>query len=160
VNTVRVPHTRTRHTDERGSVTVFTALVLTTAILGAGLALDLGQALTAKTDTIAQAQQAARAGAAGLDTRRLRSGTVAVIDPAALAAIHTYLRSAGDTGSATITGPTITVTAHRTVTLRLLDLFGLGHKTVSGTGTARIEPGINAPYDLDPSGRPQAASKP
>ena len=148
------------HIADRGSVTVFTALMIGPAILGAALALDIGQALMAKTDTIAQAQQAARSAVAALDTRRLRTGTIAVIHAAAIVDIQNYLHTAGDTGSAIIAGDTVTVTAHRTVTLRLLGLYGLGHKTVTGTGTARIEPGVNAPFDLEANTRPQGASGP
>ena len=67
--------------DERGRVTAFVVVITTACLLFAGLVLDGGLALAAKTKAIGQAQEAARAGAQALDLATYRANGKARLDP-------------------------------------------------------------------------------
>ena len=147
---------------ERGSITVFALLLAALFLTTTGLLLDGGRALTAKTDAISDAQQAARAAATAIDPHALLNGTIRLDPGSAARRAEAYLTTCGETGTVTIHGQRITVTAHRTLPTEVLDLFGLAHLTVTGTGTAVLEPGIARPFDLPtdtpgppPGGEPQ-----
>lgn len=128
--------------DDSGQVTAFVVILTTACLLFAGLVLDGGLALAAKTTAIGHAEQAARAGAQELDLAAYRAGDPARLDPAAAtAAAHRYLHQVGATGTVTATPGSVrvTVTAHQPT--RLLTAIGIGELTVTGTGSARPDQG-------------------
>ncbi len=87
------------------------------------------------------AAEAARAGGQAIDVSKAVAGTADVIDPdAAVAAADDYLRKAGVTGVATVTGggKDITVTVTITYEPLMLSLVGLGPWTETGTATATL----------------------
>lgn len=128
--------------DDAGQVTAFVVIVTTACLLFAGLVLDGGLALAAKTTAIGQAEQAARAGAQELDLMAYRAGEPARLDPAgARAAAMHYLRRVGADGTVTATPASVTVTVTRRQPTRLLAAIGIGELTVTGIGRARPDPG-------------------
>ncbi|NIJ10512.1 Flp pilus assembly protein TadG [Saccharomonospora amisosensis] len=128
--------------DENGRVTAFVVLITTACLLFAGLVLDGGLALSAKTRAIGQAEEAARAGAQELDLAAYRSGGAARLQPtAAISAAQRYLNSVGASGTVTVAGNTVnvSVTAHQPT--QLLGLIGITDITVSGDGHAQPDQG-------------------
>lgn len=128
--------------DESGQVTAFVVILTTACLLFAGLVLDGGLALAAKTTAIGHAEQAARAGAQELDLAAYRAGERARLDPAAArAAAHSYLSQVGATGTVTATPTSVSVTVTRRQPTQLLTAIGIGNLTVTGTGKARPDEG-------------------
>lgn len=139
---------RARHLagDERGQVTVFVVVIATAVLLFAGLVLDGGLALSAKTRALGQAQEAARAGAQALDLTAYRAdGTVRLVPDHARHLALDYLNAAGATGTVTVDGTTVTVTVTATESTQLLRLVGVDSIQVSSTGSAHPARGVTAP---------------
>lgn len=107
--------------DERGSITAFVAVVATALVLVAGMAYDGGQVIAAHNAARNDAERAARAGAQQIDLGHLRATNEPRLDPAAAetAAIQ-YLDRSGATGTATVSGASITVTVTRTQPMLIL----------------------------------------
>lgn len=128
--------------DDTGRVTAVVVLLTTACLAFAGLVVDGGFALAAKTTAIGQAQQAARAGAQALDLEAYRRTSHAQLNPrSARAQAQEFLASTGATGTVTVAGNTVTVqvTAHHRP--HLLRLAGLFEITVTGHGQARPDQG-------------------
>ena len=129
--------------DDRGSLTVFTAVLGLALLLMAGLVVDGTGKLRAARTAEAIAQEAARAGADSLNAAAARAGQPAVLDPtAAVNAADAYLQTAGVTGTAEITGPTeiaVAVTLDRPTAF--LGLIGIPGYRVSGHAVADLEHG-------------------
>lgn len=107
--------------DDRGSVTAFVAVVATALVLVAGMAYDGGQVIAAHNAARNDAERAARAGAQQIDLDHLHTTNEPRLDPAAAEAAATdYLERAGSTGSATVSGASITVTVTRIQPMRIL----------------------------------------
>jgi len=135
---------------ERGSLTVFMAIVAPAVFLGsAGIVVDgIGKLNTARA-AYAYAEEAARAGADSINAAAVRAGHPAVIDPAAaIAAAHAYLSAVGvhgtvaivpPTGNAGPTAITVTVTVRRAT--EILSVLHIDSWTVTGTATADLEQG-------------------
>jgi Flp pilus assembly protein TadG len=105
----------------------------------AGLVVDGGRALAAKSQAISLAAEAARAGAQQLDAASLHaSGSVGLDPPAARAAASAFLTANHADGivTANTTTVTVTVTIHTATTL--LGLIGVPTLTESGTATAGL----------------------
>ncbi|RVU15121.1 hypothetical protein EOT10_39760 [Streptomyces antnestii] len=134
--------------DERGGVTVFVA-VCVLALLGIiGLAVDGGGKLRATERADFIATEAARAGGQAIDPAEAVPGKALSVEPqAARAAAHAYLRSAGTTGTATVSadGKTLTVTTHDAYATKFLSVAGIGSMAVTGHGQATLLHGITAP---------------
>lgn len=114
---------RRRLTDERGSITAFVAVVATALVMVAGMAYDGGQILATQAAVRNDAAKAARAGAQEIDTDHLRSTGETVLDPgAAEAAALRYLQRTGSTGTVSVNGASITVTAAATQPMRILPI--------------------------------------
>ncbi|MDI2127137.1 pilus assembly protein TadG-related protein [Yinghuangia seranimata] len=138
--------------DERGQITAFVAALMAGLLLVAGLVLDGGTALAAKTRALDEAQEAARSGAQALSPAWVRDHTGPLLDATrARAAAETALAAAGATGTVAVAGDEVTVTVTVTTRTQLLHLAGVHEITVSATATARAEPGVNTP---DPRGAP------
>lgn len=129
--------------DEAGQVTAFVVIFLAALFVFAGLVLDGGLTLAARLHAIDEAQAAARAGAQALNTSAYRdTGTVTLDPAAAVTAADAYLAAAGGTSQVSVTGDQVTVTVHLIQRMQLLQVVGIDHLSVSGTGSARLERGI------------------
>lgn len=123
--------------DQHGRVTAFVVVLTTACLLFAGLVLDGGLALAAKTRAIGQAQEAARAGAQELDLTTYRTTGVFRLDPThAQLAAQRYLSTIHATGAVTVTGNTVAVTVTTRAPTQLLGLLGIHEITVTGHGRA------------------------
>lgn len=125
------------HQDERGSVTVWMIGVTVSAFTLVALLLDGGAMLRARSDAFALAGSAARVGAQQLDPDAAVEG-LTVLDPiAAERAVQDYLDSSGVTGTAVVSGDTVSVTVTSEAELQMLRL--VGGDTVSFQATASVE---------------------
>lgn len=123
--------------DERGSVTVWMIGVTVSAFSLVALLLDGGAMLRARSDAFALAGSAARVGAQQLDPDAAVEG-LTVLDPiAAERAVQDYLDGAGVTGTAVVSGDTVSVTVTSEAELQMLRL--VGGDTVSFQATASVE---------------------
>jgi len=119
---------------DRGSVTAFVAVVATALVMVAGMAYDGGNVVATHGDARAHAQKAARAGAQRIDRDTLRETGAIVLDrDAATAAALAYLTEAGATGTAEVTGATITVTVTAVAPMRILPV---SDRTISARNSA------------------------
>jgi hypothetical protein len=136
---------RSRLGEEDGMVTAFVVIFIFALLLMAGLVLDGGLTLAAKVQAIDEAQAAARAGAQAIDLATYRSTGQITLDPAtATADADKFLAAAGHTGTVAVNGDVVTVKVSITQATQILDIAGIDHLTVTGTGTATAEQG-NAP---------------
>ncbi|MET8983206.1 pilus assembly protein TadG-related protein [Streptomyces sp. NPDC004539] len=133
-------------TADDGQVTPFLVILTAAIIMFAGLLLDGGLALAAKTRALGEAQEAARAGAQALDLTAYRTDGTVRLDPTqARTLARTYLATTKDTGTVTATTTTVTVTVTAHQTTQLLRFIGLDTLTVTATGTAHPVRGITTP---------------
>ncbi|PKV82717.1 TadE/TadG family type IV pilus assembly protein [Streptomyces sp. TLI_146] len=134
--------------DDRGGVSVFVAVCVTALIGIIGVAVDGGSTMRAIERTDYLAGEAARAGGQALSPAAAISGTAAVVDPqAAQAAAQAYLRSAGATGTVSVSdgGRTLTVTITASCPTKFLAAVGIGSLPVTGHATATLLHGVTAP---------------
>ncbi|MEO3797826.1 pilus assembly protein TadG-related protein [Nonomuraea sp. B10E15] len=135
---------------ERGSVTVFTAVIAFALLLCAGLMVDGGAKIRAYREAYAASEEAARTGAVQLDTARAYASGQFETDPArASAAARAYLSAAGHTGAVSTTGNQVRVTVTVSRPTFLLSLIGIDTVTATASAAARMFHGIE-------SGREQA----
>jgi hypothetical protein len=121
-------------------VTAFVVIFTLALIVMAGLVLDGGLALSAKVQAIDDAQAAARAGAQAIDIPLYRSTGQITLDPAqATTDAETYLAQSGHTGTVAVDGEQVIVTVTISQPTQILSLAGIGHLTVTGTGSATAE---------------------
>jgi uncharacterized membrane protein affecting hemolysin expression len=126
-----------------GTISVFVVIVTMAMLLAAGLVLDGGRLLAARRKAADIAGNAARAGAQAVDEHELRSGR-AIVDPVdGHDAVVGYLASTPATGTARITGDTVTVDVRMRVRLLLLGMAGVGDPTVTATRAARAAAGVS-----------------
>ena len=126
--------------DESGMVTASVVIFTLALVVMAGLVLDGGLALSAKVQAIDDAQAAARAGAQAIDIPLYRSTGQITLDPAqATTDAELYLAQSGHAGTVAVNGEQVTVTVTISQATQILSLVGIGHLTVSGTGTAAAE---------------------
>lgn len=144
MNAIRTP-ARSGSARERGSITAFVIIMAGAFTAAAGLVIDGGLALAAKTAAIDEAQQAARTAAADLTLNALRTGTIQLDTARAATDAQAYITQTGDSGTIAINGPDITATVTHHQRTQILALLGLGEITVTGHATARVETGINQP---------------
>ena len=130
---------RTTCRDQRGSISLWLALSSFVMIFLVGLAVDLGGQVHAQQRGHDLAAQAARAGGEQVQAAPAIEGNAVRIDAAdARAAAQHYLSTAGVTGTATITGDTLTVTVHDSYQTKFLGLIGINHLDVTSTATAHL----------------------
>ncbi|MEU3090715.1 TadE/TadG family type IV pilus assembly protein [Streptomyces massasporeus] len=134
--------------DDRGGITVFVA-VCVIALLGIiGVAVDGGSKMRATERADYIAGEAARAGGQAIDPAKAISGTAIVVDPQdAAAAAQAYLRSAGATGTVSVSGDgkTLTVNVTGSYDTKFLSVVGIGSLPVTGHGKATLLHGVTAP---------------
>lgn len=127
-------------------VTAFVVVFVLALFLLAGLVLDGGLALSAKVRAIDEAQAAARAGAQAIDLDTFYSSGAVVLDPAAATqAAESYLAATGDPGTVTITGNEVDVSVTVTQPMQILGLAGIGHLSLTGSGSANAVTGVEGP---------------
>jgi hypothetical protein len=126
---------------EAGSITLWLAVTAVALFAAAGLVLDGGEAMGAKTRAVSDAYGAARAGADSLDQAGLATGAAPSPDPvAATLAARTFLTQAGidpATAAVVVTAGQVSVTVRISQRTRILGMVGVGSITVTGHGTAR-----------------------
>ena len=126
---------------EAGSITLWLAVTAVALFAAAGLVLDGGEAMGAKTRAVADAYGAARAGADSLNQAGLATGAGPSPDPvAASLAARTFLAQAGiDPAAAAVavTAGQVSVTVRISQSTKILGVVGVGSITVTGRGTAR-----------------------
>jgi len=121
---------------DQGLVTAFVIGLVMTFVVAAGLAVDGGRLVAAHVSAGDHAENAARAGAQEVTLVRLGWR---LIDPTrATATARAYLQSHGLEGDvhADFRSVTVTVRMHQRTTL--LQLVGVGDRTVASTRTARL----------------------
>jgi len=128
---------------ERGGVTPFVLLFVIPMAMMAGLAFDGGRVLSERRAALDVAQNAALAGAQAVDGSSLRQGVTTIDTANASTAANNWLAAQGYSGTVTVSGDTITVTVNMVVDMQLLGAIGVGPKTVTGVGRARIVRGVD-----------------
>ncbi|MFE4413228.1 TadE/TadG family type IV pilus assembly protein [Streptomyces sp. NPDC056821] len=134
--------------DDRGGVTVFVAVCVMALIGIIGVAVDGGSKMRAVERADYIAGEAARAGGQAIDPAEAINGTAIVVDPQdAQAAAQAYLRSAGATGTVSVSGDgkTLNVTVTGTYDTKFLSVVGISSLPVSGQGKATLLHGVTAP---------------
>ncbi|MBW3605598.1 MAG: hypothetical protein KY460_11970 [Actinobacteria bacterium] len=129
---------------EDGSIGVFATVITLALVLVAGLVLDGGRLLAARRQADDIAANAARAGAQAIDETSLRSGGTTLDPIAGRDAVAVYLAATPATGTARITGDTVTVDARLAVPMLLLTIAGIGTTTVTARRQARAVRGVTA----------------
>jgi hypothetical protein len=128
---------------DSGQITAFVVVMATALILLAGLVLDGGLTLAARERALNLAQEAARAGAQGINLATYRQNGDFVLNPAlAEADAEQYLASTGTQGTVQVTGNTVTVTVTITQRMQILDAAGLSAITVHASASAVPDRGI------------------
>ncbi|MER7568911.1 pilus assembly protein TadG-related protein [Streptomyces sp. NPDC097941] len=144
------PHSglwRTR-LDDAGGITVFVAVCVIALIGIIGIAVDGGSKMRATERADYIAGEAARAGGQAIDPAEAINGTAIVVDPQdAAAAAQAYLRSAGATGTVSVSGDgkTLTVNVTSSYDTKFLSAVGIGSLSVTGHGQATLLHGVTAP---------------
>ncbi|WP_256693272.1 TadE family protein [Actinomyces oris] len=129
-----------RQHPERGSVSVYVVIIAASLMLMAGLCVEGGRVLNARSTMADQAEQAARVGVQQLSMDKLRGSGVAATDPsAASSAARSYLARTGNAQTSTVKASSdrVSVTVERDVPTTMLRLVGIPSIHVSVTGEAR-----------------------
>ena len=135
---------------EDGTLTLFTAIVVIGLLAAVAFIADAGQKLAAAAQAQSIAQQAARAGAAEVNTSAAyaRGGTFTVDPAQAAAAACAYLAENGQAGTVTVTGAhTVTVTVTVTKPAAFGRVIGIGSLSATESASADLEQGITGPQD-------------
>ncbi|MBT2418022.1 hypothetical protein J7F01_08815 [Streptomyces sp. ISL-22] len=133
---------------DRGSVSIYAAIVLVGLLVMIGIAVDGGGKMRATERADALAQEAARAGGQQLDAGDAITADRIAVDPvAARAAALDYLRQAGAKGTVAVSGDgkTLTVTVAGQYSTRFLPVIGVTSMSVTGHGSATLLHGVDAP---------------
>lgn len=108
------------------------------ALVIAGMVVD-GEG---KTQTLQQAltiaQSAARSGTNAATGNSVNGDAFDLSSTSAVGAAENYIRSAGATGTARVTGNQVVVTVTMTYVPRILGTFGIGPQDVQATGSATL----------------------
>lgn len=134
--------------DDAGGITVFVAVCVIALIGIIGIAVDGGSKMRATERADYLAGEAARAGGQAIDPAEAISGNAIVVDPQdAAAAAQAYLRSAGATGTVSVSGDgkTLTVNVTGSYDTKFLSVVGIGSLSVTGHGKATLLHGVTAP---------------
>jgi Flp pilus assembly protein TadG len=129
---------------ERGSVTLFAAVLALGLLLMTGLVIDGGAQLTAQRRATNTAEQAARAAAQAVDIASLRtSGTPLLHVARAEDAAHAFLTANGQPGGTVVVDErSVTVTVTESRPTLVLGLVGIHELTTIGTGQAQLLRGV------------------
>ncbi|MFG2425196.1 pilus assembly protein TadG-related protein [Streptomyces sp. NPDC048448] len=140
---------RPRHAQQdEGGVTVFVAVCVLGLIGIIGVAVDGGTKMAATERADYVAGEAARAGGQAIDPAQAVTGKAIIVDPQdAIAAAKAYLRSAGATGTVTVSGDgkSVAVTVSGSSDTTFLSAVGIGSLPVTGHASATLLHGVTAP---------------
>ena len=139
MNGIRIAKELRQH-PERGSVSVYVVIIAASLMLMAGLGVEGGRVLNARSTMADQAEQAARVGVQQLSMEKLRGSGVAATDPsAASSAARSYLARTGEAQTSTVKASSerVSVTVERDVPTTMLRLVGVTSIHVTVTGEAR-----------------------
>jgi Flp pilus assembly protein TadG len=126
-------------TDERGSVSVFFAVLVPGLLLIIGLAVDGSAKVQATQRANAIADEAARAGGQAIDVSAALAGDIRLDPSGAVTAAQAYLDRTGVQGQVTVVdGDTLQVTTSVTQPTSFLGAIGITSFTVEGTGSADL----------------------
>ena len=104
----------------------------------AGFVVDAGGKTQTTQQALTVAQSAARAGTNAATGGSVNGDAFDLSGQMAATAAQNYLAAAGFTGTATVVGPTITVTVDTTYQPRILGIIGLPDVPVTATGSAQL----------------------
>jgi Flp pilus assembly protein TadG len=121
---------------DRGSISLYFAITALAALVMAGLVVDGGAALATRERAADLATQAARAGATALTSLRGTPTDLQADPTAATQAAQAILNDAGATGHVTVSGDTVTVTAHLPRHTMILSAVGLTNISQTATASA------------------------
>ena len=121
---------------EAGSLTAFMAVFCVTLFTLIGLVVDAGRAIAVRSAALAEAQQAARAGAGQLSVDALRSGQVEIDPAGAIRASDAYLASVGQPGTTSVVGQIVTVHIATDEPTVILGIVGINRIVISVTASA------------------------
>lgn len=133
--------TRLRSENERGSFTIFGAIVSVALLLGVGLVYDGGGQIRAQRGASRLAAEAARAAGQAVDPGGASTGLVGVDKSAARREAVRYLASQDVTGEVTFRGDRIVVTVHDSYAPTFLGGVGVGPIPVTGEAEAVLVQG-------------------
>lgn len=126
-------------------MTAFVTVFVLAIVLVAGLVLDGGMIFAAYVRAVNEAQSAARAGAQQLDLGVYRDSNRVILDATrARGAALGYLAETPDTGTATVSGDTVSVNVRAVQETVLLQIAGLGSVEVVGTASAQAQRGVES----------------
>lgn len=134
--------------DDRGSLTLFAAVLMPALLLLIGLGVDGGNGYRQAQRADAYAAEAARAGAQAIDPTTLLSGqALQVSNKDAISAADAYLSSVGLSGNVGVDPVTRTITVDIDLTYPTEFLFAVGKPTmtVHGHAAAVLLHGLTAP---------------
>lgn len=130
---------------ESGSLSVFVAVFALALFALIGLVVDAGRAVSAKRSAYDVAEQAARTGAGQLSINALRLGQVMVDPSAAIQAADAYLAAAGQTGTTSVSGDTVSVRIDESEPTVVLQIIGIDRINVSAVASATDLHGVTRP---------------
>jgi Flp pilus assembly protein TadG len=126
--------TSPRARDDAGFVAPFTVAVAVAMIWLLAIVLDGGRWMRAQSNIFGVAAAAARTATQQIDEAAVLRGELQLDEAAAEQAAYDYLAARDLTGTVTVDGLEVTVTAHDTVDFQLLPI---GTATIEETATAR-----------------------
>ena len=131
---------------ESGQVTAFVVGVVVALVAMAGLVIDGGYALAAKSRAFDAAYGAARAGAQALAPNQFRAQRSVALEPGrARAVAQGFLARSGHRGEVEVVGDRVRVVVQVRQPMTVLRLVGLGELVVAGQGEARAVLGTREP---------------
>ena len=130
--------TRPRAADdpERGSLSLFAAILMPAYLALLGLVVDGGYTIAARARATNHAENAARAGANALNETDLRAGRLRIDPTNATKTANAYLERTGNSGDVTATPDQVTVVVTIRQEMTVLSLFHVRTLTVRGKSSA------------------------
>lgn len=119
---------------ERGSFTIFTAVLAATMLLMVGLVYDGATKIRAARDATSVAAESARAGAQELTGVAIQGNPSPIDISRGASAAQSYLSQVGASGTVSINGTDVTVTVTEAWSPQFTGLFGQD-RSVTGTAT-------------------------
>jgi Flp pilus assembly protein TadG len=136
---------------DRGSMSLLFVIAALGIMSLIGLIYDGGRAEASRSEAVAVASEAARAGAMQLDLAYLRATGITRLDPAAAqSAAAGWIAAAGQDGTVTATTSEVTVTVSIDHPTKLLGLIGFHAITVDAEAVARTRTGVTEPFGGTP----------
>lgn len=127
---------------EAGSLSAFVAVLMLSLFILVGLVVDAGRAIAVRATAMADAQQAARAGAGQLSVDALRSGQIEIDPVSAIRAADSFLVSVGQSGETSVIGQTVTVHITGNEPTVILGIVGIKSFGISVTASATDVHGV------------------